>query len=130
VFSDADRRARLEAILHPAILSEMTRRSAKAGGDYQILVIPLLVEGDLGQHVDRVLVVDTTPERQLERLLQRDAENPLQARAMIAAQASRAARLHHADDVIHNDGTLADLESQVAHLHSSYQRQAADRRAR
>ncbi|HEY7379393.1 MAG TPA: dephospho-CoA kinase, partial [Steroidobacteraceae bacterium] len=44
VFSDAARRARLEAILHPAILDEMIRRSAQAGGNYQILVIPLLVE--------------------------------------------------------------------------------------
>lgn len=130
VFSDAARRARLEAILHPAILGEMIQRSAAAGGDYQILVIPLLVEGDLGEHVDRILVVDATPETQLERLLQRDAENPQQARAIIAAQASRAARFAQADDVIRNDGTLTDLESQVAHLHSSYQRLAAARRAR
>lgn len=124
VFSDAARRARLEAILHPAILDEMIRRSAQAGGNYQILVIPLLVEGDLAKHVDRLLVVDAMPETQLVRLLQRDAENPQQARAMIAAQASRAARLAQADDVIHNDGTLAELESQVAQLHETYVRLA------
>jgi dephospho-CoA kinase len=124
VFSDAARRARLEAILHPAILAEMIRRSAQAGGNYQILVIPLLVEGDLAKHVDRLLVVDAMPETQLVRLLQRDAENPQQARAMIAAQASRAARLAQADDVIHNDGTLAELESQVAQLHETYVRLA------
>jgi dephospho-CoA kinase len=124
VFSDAARRARLEAILHPAILDEMIRRSAQAGGNYQILVIPLLVEGDLAKHVDRLLVVDAMPETQLVRLLQRDAENPQQARAMIAAQASRAARLAQADDVIHNDGTLAELESQVAQLHETYLRLA------
>jgi dephospho-CoA kinase len=130
VFSDAERRARLEAILHPAILSEMTRRSAQAGGDYQILVIPLLVENDLGEHVDRILVVDATPESQLERLLQRDAEDRQRAHAMIAAQASRTARLARADDVIRNDGTPAHLETQVAELHASYQRLAAARRAR
>jgi dephospho-CoA kinase len=43
---------------------------------------------------------------------------------MIAAQASRAARLAQADDVIHNDGTLAELESQVAQLHETYVRLA------
>jgi dephospho-CoA kinase len=125
IFSDAGTRRRLEAILHPLILAEMERRSAQADGVYQILVIPLLVEGGSAEYVDRILVVDASPERQLERLLQRDAELPDQARAMIAAQARRETRVARADDVITNDGTLADLEAQVARLHERYEELAA-----
>src|SRR5882672_466723 len=127
IFSDPRKRERLEAILHPAILDEMECRSGQAGGIYQILVIPLLLEGRHEGQVDRVLVVDSAPETQFDRLMQRDAENPAQAQAMIAAQAARAARLALADDVISNDATLAELESQVAQLDDSYRRLAAGR---
>jgi dephospho-CoA kinase len=128
IFGDAGTRRRLEAILHPLILAEMERRSARAGGAYQVLVIPLLVEGARDEYVDRILVVDASPERQLERLLERDAEHPDQARAMIAAQARRETRMARADDVITNDGKVADLEAQVALLHGRYQELAAGRR--
>jgi dephospho-CoA kinase len=130
IFIDPERRQQLESILHPVILSELKRLSAEAGGPYQVLVIPLLVEGGLEDDVDRVLVVDVSPERQVERLLQRDAQNPKQAQAMIAAQAQRQIRLATADDVIANDGTLTELESQVERLHEHYLRLAADRDAR
>jgi dephospho-CoA kinase len=130
IFGDPARRRQLESILHPIILRELKRLSALAGGPYQILVIPLLVEGGLEGDVDRVLVVDASPERQVERLLQRDAENPQQAQAMIAAQAQRQTRLAKADDVITNDGTLAELESQVERLHQRYLGLASDRHTR
>ena len=58
VFSDPKARADLEALTHPAIGAALEARSATAGGPYQILVIPLLVEKNLSPHVDRVLVVD------------------------------------------------------------------------
>jgi dephospho-CoA kinase len=120
VFADAARRQRLEAILHPAILAEMQRRSEKAGGPYQILVIPLLAESARETAVDRVLVVDCPVEVQIRRLLARDAENEPQARAMISAQATREQRLALADDVILNDGDRAALDAAVAALDAKY----------
>ena len=93
VFADATQRQRLEAILHPLILAEMNRRAEKAGGPYQILVIPLLVESAGDVAVDRVLVVDSPVELQISRLLARDAEDEAQARAMIGAQATREQRV-------------------------------------
>ena len=68
VFSDPRARADLEALTHPAIGAALEARSATAGGPYQILVIPLLVEKNLGSHVDRVLVVDCDEALQLRRL--------------------------------------------------------------
>jgi dephospho-CoA kinase len=125
VFADPGQRRRLEEILHPLILDEMARRSAQAGGVYQILVIPLLAESGSREYVDRVLVVDCPIEIQVSRLLVRDAENERQAHAMIAAQAPREQRLALADDVITNDGDLGALEAQVDSLDRKY-RQIAD----
>src|SRR5882762_4752461 len=68
VFSDPRARADLEALTHPAIGAAMEARSAAAGGPYQILVIPLLVEKNLGSNVNRVLVVDCEEQLQIRRL--------------------------------------------------------------
>jgi dephospho-CoA kinase len=125
VFTDPAARADLEALTHPAILAAMEHRSARAGGSYQILVIPLLAEKKgRTATVDRVLVVDCDEELQIRRLQARDGSTLEQARAMLAAQASRAERLRIADDVIVNDGDLATLRDRVLDLHARYQRLA------
>ena len=120
VFADANARRQLEAILHPRIQQETQHQSDQAGGDYQLIVIPLLVESSLKSFVDRILVVDCDEETQIRRLLARDAESSAQARRMLAAQSSRAERLAIADDVISNDGDLVSTRSQVAALHEIY----------
>jgi dephospho-CoA kinase len=120
IFADPGARRRLEAILHPAIRAEMERQSAAAGGAYQLLVIPLLTEGGRRDHVDRVLVVDVPEELQLERLVGRDGVTAEQAQASLGAQATRAARLAIADDVIANTGSVDELREKVALLHRKY----------
>lgn len=120
VFSDPAQRRKLEAITHPAIRAELARRSAAAGGDYQVHVIPLLVETGRAEAYDRVLVVDCPEEAQIERLLARDHTSREQAEEILAAQASREERLNAAHDVIENTGTLADLQRFVQTLHRNY----------
>jgi len=125
VFSDPKARADLEALTHPAIGAAMEARSAAAGGPYQILVIPLLVEKNLASHVDRVLVVDCEEELQMRRLRNRDGSTATQVEAILKAQAPRAARLKAADDVIHNDTDMSAVRDQVAALHARYLELAA-----
>ncbi|MFO1394851.1 MAG: dephospho-CoA kinase [Steroidobacteraceae bacterium] len=125
IFADADARHRLEAILHPAIRAEMARQSLAAGGPYQVLVIPLLTEGGRRDHVDRVLLVDVPEALQVERLMMRDGVSPEQARASLAAQATRAERLAFADDVIRNSGQVGDLHAEVTALDAKYRKLAA-----
>ena len=120
VFSDPKARADLEALTHPAIGSAVQARAAVAGGPYQILVIPLLVEKGYQKHLDRVLVVDCPEALQLQRLQARDGTSPVQARAILEAQASRAARLKAADDMIRNESDVAALRQQVQALHRRY----------
>ncbi len=120
IFSDPRRRRELEAILHPLIRADIERRASVASGPYLVMAIPLLIEGGGRQHVDRVLVVDVDEEVQLERLMARDGSTPEEARAILAAQASRASRLKDADDVVPNEGTLAELRRAVDQLHQRY----------
>lgn len=120
VFADPAQRKRLEDILHPAVRAELSRRSLESTGPYQILVVPLLVENRLDYLVDRIVVVDAPESTQVERLVARDGVDSDQARRILAAQASRAARLAAADDIIINTGSLPDLKAQVAELHAKY----------
>ena len=128
VFSDPRARADLEALTHPAIGAAMEARSAAAGGPYQILVLPLLVEKNLGSHVDRVLVVDCDEALQVRRLAERDGSSPGEIRGILAAQAPRAARLAAADDVIRNESDLNAVREQVERLHARYLELAAQPR--
>jgi dephospho-CoA kinase len=125
VFADAQLRRELEALTHPAIRAEMEARSASAGGRYQLIVIPLLIETGAASQVNRVLVVDCAEDTQLRRLRARDGCSGEQAAAMLAAQAPRSARLAAADDVITNEGDLAALRDQVEQLHARYLELAA-----
>ena len=128
VFADPRARADLEALTHPAIGATMEARSAAAGGPYQVLVIPLLVEKNLSSHVDRVLVVDCDEALQIRRLRDRDGSTPQQARAILSAQAPRAARLKAADDIITNEADMSAVQNQVAALHARYLELAAQPR--
>jgi dephospho-CoA kinase len=127
IFKDPARRKELEAILHPLIREDMERRAAAAPGPYVVLSIPLLIEGGTRDRVDRILVVDTDPELQLERLVIRDAVTHEEASAVLAAQASRAERLAAADDVLVNSATVPELRQSVERLHRRYLEIAAAR---
>jgi len=120
VFADAARRRRLEAILHPAIRAATAAAIGAVTAPYVVVAIPLLVESGQSSAYDRVLVVDCPAETQLARLLDRDRETPEVARAILAAQAGREARLAVADDVLDNTGSLADLQAAVRRLHERY----------
>src|SRR6202011_174832 len=124
VFSDPALRKELEAILHPLIQAEMERSATAAAGPYLVISIPLLVEGSGRNRVDRILVVDADESVQLQRVMTRDSSTFEQARAILAAQASRADRLRAANDVLVNSGTVSELQQAVDRLHERYLRLA------
>jgi dephospho-CoA kinase len=126
VFADAAERARLEAILHPMIRAESEARLRRpARADYALLVVPLLAEANsYRERMNRILVVDCPEETQVARVMARSGLSRAEVLAIMAAQASRAARLAIADDVIANDAGLAELQACVAGLHRRYQEMA------
>jgi dephospho-CoA kinase len=120
VFADAAERRALEAILHPLIRRELQARSQALTEPYCVLVIPLLVESGQRDLVDRVLVVDCPEDEQLRRASARDGRAAEEVRQIMSAQATRAARLAAADDMIANDRDLDHLEREVERLHRLY----------
>lgn len=120
-FADAEARHALEAILHPLIRSQADREVVQAVAPYVILVVPLLVESaHYRDRIQRVLVVDCTPETQIRRTMARSGLSRDAVVKVLAAQATREARLAAADDIIDNDGPLDRLEPQVVRLHRTY----------
>jgi dephospho-CoA kinase len=129
VFNEPDARKQLEGILHPRVRATLRERAAAAQGAYALLVIPLFVESGQYGWVDRVLVIDVPREVQRARLLARDGIDGALADSMLDAQVAREARLAVADDVIRNEGTLAELDEAVAVLHRRYVAMAGAREA-
>jgi dephospho-CoA kinase len=120
-FAEPEARKRLEAILHPMIRAETERRAAGALSPYLILMIPLLIEsGDPHRRCDRVLVVDCPEEEQIKRVMARSGLARADVKAIMATQASRTARLRHADDIIENGGDPSRLPPQVDAVHLRY----------
>lgn len=123
VFADPDARRRLEAIVHPRVRALLAAQCEQAPGAYAIAAIPLLAEGggrEAYPWLQRILVVDVPVGVQRARVMARDRVEAELADRMIAAQATRAARLAIADDVIVNDGPLEALDRHVADLDRRY----------
>ena len=124
-FNDAQARQRLEGILHPHIRAETEARVARLAAPYCVIVVPLLIETDFTELVDRILVVDTDTERQITRTMARSGLARAAVAAILAAQADRSTRRARADDIITNEGDPSALAPQVDALHQRYLHLAA-----
>jgi len=131
VFGDPGLRARLNGIVHPLVREWMQAaeqaavQAAGPPGPVVVHDVPLLAESRGRAGFDVVIVVDVPPELQLQRLVGLRGMPPDQARARIAAQASREQRLAVADVVIDNSGSLNDLDRRVAEVWADLERRAA-----
>lgn len=127
VFSEPRRRRQLESILHPLIRNEINRLVAESRAPYCIVVIPLLLETRQTDLVDRILLVDASPDIRLQRVAMRDRMPVAEIRAIMDTQAGRRVQLAAADDVIDNDGPPEALAQQVRALHEKYMEMAGQR---
>lgn len=128
VFEHPEERRILEGILHPRVRAAMNAQAETIDGPYGVMVIPLLIEAGLRNFVDHVLVIDASPEIQIERVLRRSGLSRMEAERIIAAQADRQVRLKIADDVIENNTDGIDLSPRIRELHGKYLELAKARR--
>ncbi len=123
-FADPSALARLEAILHPLIGQHADLHAAQAQSDQLVVFdVPLLAESGRRWRdiVDRVLVIDCSPETQIQRVMARSGWPREAVEKVLAKQATREARLAMADDVILNEGlSLEALRQQVAAVWSRW----------
>ena len=121
IFSDPDKKKWLEELLHPLIRKRVNEQlEAVPDNTYAIIAIPLLVENQSNyQWLNGIIVVDTSEELQLSRLIARDGSDRQEAQAIINAQSSREDRINIADYVIENNGSTDHLKQQVEQVHQS-----------
>jgi len=120
IFTQPDLRLELEAILHPRIRSEVEKRVNTLTSDWCLIVIPLLLETEQQDLVQRILLVDAPPELQVSRTVARDDVDTHEVENIIRTQVSRPSRLAAADDIIVNDGSLEQLQQQVEKMYQFY----------
>lgn len=114
VFSDPQKLTTLNAIVHPLVGARSAELQQAAAPEAVVVHdVPLLTENGLASLYDLVLVVDALPQTQLDRLVRLRGMDEAEAKARMAAQATREQRLEIADIVIDNDGPLDRLEPQV-----------------
>ncbi|MFD7693579.1 dephospho-CoA kinase [Streptomyces sp. NPDC059805] len=114
VFADPERLAVLNSIVHP-LVGARSRELEEAAADDTVVVhdVPLLTENGLARLYDLVIVVDAGPATQLDRLVRLRGMTEEDARARMAAQATREQRRAIADIVIDNDVPLEELRRRV-----------------
>jgi len=130
VFADPAQLARLNAITHPLIVQWMqaAEHAAAEAAEGDLIVVydvALIAESGRWADYDLIIVVDVPPEVQIDRLVGQRGMAPDQARARLAAQASREQRLALADLIIDNSGSLEDLDRRVAEVWTDLQRRAS-----
>jgi dephospho-CoA kinase len=125
VFADPRKLAVLNSIVHPLVGARSRELEAAASDDAVVVHdVPLLAENGLATLYDLVIVVDASPETQLDRLVRLRGMSEEDARARMAAQAPRDKRLEIADVVIDNDVPLEDLKARVREVWADLERRA------
>lgn len=129
VFADPEKLAALNAIVHPLVGARSRELEAAAAEDAVVVHdVPLLTENGLAPLYDVVVVVDASPATQLDRLVRLRGMTEEDARARMAAQASREKRLEIADIVIDNDVPLEQLQRRVREVWAELARRAQEPR--
>lgn len=119
VFHDEKQREVLNSIVHPAVRKRMLRERdelVEEGHRAIVMDIPLLFESDLAHMVDKVIVVFTDEDIQLQRLMERNRLSEKEAKARISSQIPITEKISLADAVINNNGSINETKRQLMHI--------------
>ena len=122
IFSDDNARAKLNALMHPAIYdATLLQLKQNNHAPYQILAIPLLFESPrYAPHINRILLIDCDEATQIARVKQRSNLSESEILQIIKAQAPRQKMLSLADDIIKNDKNVTKLQENIEQIHQKY----------
>ena len=118
IFENPKERLWLEALMHPAIRTEIANQIAASQSERIIVAIPLLKKREDYPMLQKILMIDTPEDLEIKRVVARDGISEELARTMIAAQPSRKERLTLADYVIVNEGSKEQLFKKMFDLYS------------
>ncbi|NPA55422.1 MAG: dephospho-CoA kinase [Epsilonproteobacteria bacterium] len=115
VFNNKEKRQQLEQFLHPKIKTEILAQAHELE-KYSVtyfIDIPLYFEGGNYNEFEKVAVVYTPKDIQLQRLIKRDKITPSQAQQIIDLQMDIDQKAQQATYVIDNSKDLAHLQREV-----------------
>lgn len=121
MFRQPSLRKQVEDVTHPAVikaLKEAFEEADKSGDKYLIAEIPLLLEAELENLVDKIMVVDCPEDLQRQRVQSRDGTSADSVQRIMDSQVSRETRLQAADFIIHNDESWENTSHQLEALHT------------
>jgi len=127
IFENQKEKIWLEQLLHPMIQKQIQDDIKQLTFPYCIIVIPLLLETESYQFIDRILVVDAEEPLQIERVTARDGMAITHIKAILESQVPRHHRITKAHEIILNNGKIEDLDHQVEQLHLQYLKLAAEK---
>jgi len=116
VFNDAEKRKKLNSIVHPAVRQGMVWQVVRCwlkGEKICVLDVPLLIEAGLWKWVGRIVVVSCSEELQLSRLMSRDNFDEEAAKSRVSSQMPISEKTCYADHIIDNTGSKDELFTQV-----------------
>jgi dephospho-CoA kinase len=120
-FANDQNKAALDAITHPAIRFETASQISKCDYPYCIVVIPLLTaDSAFAEFIQQVLTITANHETKVERVKKRSGLSRVEVERIMDTQLSDQERSDFADDIIANDGTIAEAQSEVERLHQLY----------
>ena len=118
MFSKPEEKVFLESLTVPSIMQDLLKKIQRSTSEYVMLV--LSTGRGKTNLMNRLLVVDAKKNSQIKRVMERDKISSKEVEAIIATQPNREDRLKDKDDLILNEGSIADLERQVVSLHKKY----------
>lgn len=115
VFENKDKLKKLNEIMHPVILKKMWEEVEKLKKDYKIIVvdIPLLFEINMENEVDKVLLIYSSKEIQIERIMNRDGRSREEAIKIINSQMPLYKKREKSDYIIQNNDSLEKLKKNL-----------------
>lgn len=128
IFQDASKRLWLENLLHPLIREAIHQALLCSDSEYSIIEIPLLIRRESFPYIDRILVISSTKEKQVQRVMARDSCSSIEAESILDAQPSEEARHQLADDIVINNDSLDNFEKNIKKLHEKYLQLSYNRR--
>lgn len=128
-FRDGESAARLNALIHPLVIAEEERRMAAEQEGIVVVEATLLLESGGRQRYDRIIVVTIDPEIQIARAVARGMTAG-EARRRRERQMAPEERVRHADYLIDNSGSLAEVEARTEAVYRDLQRDLRQKNAR